>query len=304
VRGEVDDVVGGSGALVGAGAERGGPYDVPPDTSVMTPSMVGKIAGSGPIGVQGDDTDSQHEISTLSTLSRAAPASSPGSTMIAPRRRVRGTSAAVMLLSFVLGSLGMVGAFVMWGDAIQATLVEPSEGRGEAESLKLEAKPLPPAPRPDGKSSPNPPGPEPLGSTSDGATGGTSEDDDGSTSGTGGSDESTEESSSTGASGLPPEEGGKPVLPQKPVRPKRPMTYLTVAVDSGVPLVVRVGRKTMTIESQRSKPFLVPVGKGLKVQWKREGGIAWIEHRVDIPPKCEMQLRIPSRKTMFIGTCG
>ena len=78
---------------------------------------------------------------------------------------------------------------------------------------------------------------------------------------------------------------------------------VTVAVDGAVPLIVRVGRKTATIASRESEPFRVPVGKGLKVQWKRYVEAAWLEHRIDIPPKCEMQLRIPSRKTMFIGTC-
>jgi serine/threonine protein kinase len=306
VRGEVDDVVGGSGALIGAGAERGGPYDVPPDTSVMTPSMVGRIASSGPIGLQGEDTDSQHELSTITSLPPAAPASSPGSTMIAPRQRARGTSVAVLIFFFALGSLGMTTAFVVWGDAIEAALVEPSEGRPQDEEKpKLELGPPPP----DGKVAPEPPKPEPPRLTSDGSTDGTSDDDGGSTSGTDAEGGSAEDDGSiTDTNEPPPTENGDPRPKDEASKPRRPPTVysgLIVAVDGTEPLIVRVGSgKPATIESRKSKAFRVPVGKGRKVQWKRKADAAWSEQRVDIRAKCELQLRVPSRKTMTLGSCG
>jgi serine/threonine protein kinase len=312
VQGEIGDTVGGSGALVGAGAQRGAPFDVPPDTSVMTPSMIRRIVE--PSGPSSEDTDSQNEISTLTSLGSRPPASSPGPTAVSPRRARRGASIGMLLSFFLLGSLGMAVVFVVWGDAIQGTAGGLVEGRAQEDVKGVPERSEPPSAPPDEHEGvpATPPSPEPSASPPSGSPNGASGDDGDSSSGTSGAPEDVDQGSTTTTSDAPVAEEGEPVLPppgtepalRRPPRQRKEHSSLIVAVDGNEALQVRVGGgKPRTIKSRESWTFRVPVGKGRKVQWKLVADSSWTAHRVDIEAKCELQLRVPSRKTMTIGTC-
>lgn len=208
--------------------------------------------------------------------------------MVAPRSVHHGTSVMVLVVVFLLGSVGTLAAFLLWGDTFEepANEILDAHPTDEAMVRPLRERDLPISP------------PDPSGSTGPESSGGTA-DSMGCT--MGGTSETTSEGSGTAGESTPPQGEAEPSRSDSP-RPKQ-YSGLIVAVDGKEPLLVRVGNsEPKTIESRRSWTFRALVGERRRVRWKRSGDAAWNDHWVPVRAKCELQLRLPS-KTLTLGSC-
>jgi serine/threonine protein kinase len=249
-----------------------------PDTGVMTPTMVQRFLSlpveSGPMGVPSEPTDSQHELSTLTTSPPAAPRPTPGVTMVAGRRpRSQGPIALLLAVGGVVMSITAAGAYAL-RDQIGVLL-----GRGNAVAPGVVDSP----PAMDGESTPstNEDEPLPLVKQDDGlgeeAESGTD---------TGAAIEDLAGTSSGTGSELPPPADAPP--PPKPPTYKRRKTYpVNIAVEKSLlPLEVRMGSKTFTVHGAL-KVGRYPAGR-YKVQWRRGGRGAWMPPvTVEVDPGCD-----------------